>query len=283
MKKYLIVFLLIATTGCTFVCVGAAWPEITAAFETKTEPLLAASTPGLPAMTFAQWRTNMETRLFEVEKVKNASQGEEVIHLPEDGTALALTVFTHADWAQRANERELLSWFATNRTLAALKSQCHFFHLTPEHPGYALFSGTIHGDFPAVMIQHHERTKRGQVIYKASAHGGQIPFPSTPDDLAAEMLAAVNARRDCLPCRPRPVPTPAPDVRPEIPAPNVLPPGLPNPLLDVGRTTAQQVISGIDDKIVYAAAGTFLAVGFLFLAAGTVLGYGVSANRKHAL
>ncbi|MHB1033261.1 MAG: hypothetical protein ACYC35_05060 [Pirellulales bacterium] len=158
---------------------------------------------------------------------------EQVIELPEDGEAYHTSIFTHADWQARPDERRLVAWFAGNARLASFKAQTHAHHVTPDDPIFPRFRDTI-AELPAVVVQQAS----GRVLYKTS--GPRIP--ESAERLANDIALVFPNRPVLLPWnRPRPCPGPnCPQPKPEPqPAPpdvdvNVAPipdvaPAEPNP------------------------------------------------------
>ncbi len=131
---------------------------------------------------------------------------EQVIDLPEDGGAWYTTLFLHADWRQRPQERQLAAWFASNPRLASLKAQTHWNVHTQKDRMYRARWAHVVSVWPCVLLQ----TSDGKVRYKASGDN----IPSNADQLASDITTRL------FPCpkpKPKPNPTPAPDTNPVIP------------------------------------------------------------------
>ena len=157
---------------------------------------------------------------------------ERVIELPEDGSEYYTTVFVHADWRKRADERQMVAWFQSQPELASLKAQTRFNVVEEGDPQYEWHIKVL-GGLPAVMIQ----TDKGRVIYKTSGKD----MPGASNVMAADLVELFNKRpwlrirpwkrpRPCpQPCpqpgpEPDPTPKPSPDIDVDVKIPDLRPP-----------------------------------------------------------
>ena len=155
-----------------------------------------------------QTRQDLTTMGQAVEDAANENVvRERVVDLPEDGNLYYTTVFVHADWRKRPEERRLMVAFKVEPALVSLVAQTHFNLYTPNDPDYKeRFEGV---EVPCVLVQ----TESGEVIYKAS--GENIPTASA---MVGELVTFFDKRpwlRIRPWKRPRPCPTPDPDPKPD--------------------------------------------------------------------
>lgn len=153
-----------------------------------------------------------------------ADYGDRVISLPEDGHAWHTSVFTAAQ--PTARDRQVLSWFASDPSLARLKQQTMWHTYADGNSLGSRFKSLTSGGYPVVVVQD----EKGAVIYKAGpANIGNEPWP------------LVKGIRDCIrahcphlrPCPepdPKPEPSPEPDVGPKPLIPDVIGPDQSTPI-----------------------------------------------------
>lgn len=133
---------------------------------------------------------------------------DRVVDLPDDGGYYYTSVFVHADWQSRPQERQLVASFEVEPALVSLKAQTNYNVTTTDSE---IFKERWEGyvDAPAVVIQD----EAGQVIWKAS--GTDIP---QAEAMAPELVQLFN-KRPWLKLRPwkrpRPCPCPTPQPQPE--------------------------------------------------------------------
>lgn len=132
---------------------------------------------------------------------KQVEAQDRILRLPEDGSVYHTSVFVHADWRRRPQDRTLIAWFGSNRRLLSLRSQTHYHVYTERTPLFKTrYSRTIKV-LPAVRVQ----TADGRVTYQSSVGN----LPRSANGLADEIAGCLFKRRKD---RNKPAPAPEPDV-----------------------------------------------------------------------